>query len=433
VRAASRGLVSTALLVLSIVFVLAAGAPAEGLRLASVGGVAVALRALLLIGPVTRAFGSFALPLDLGVSLALVLAALSLTGGVMSDLYPLILLEIVLARVFDGPAAARFFTLVALAGVLALLSPGAAPGGFPFFSAGLRVFWPVALLSALEVAGAVGVVPVPGRPAAAAPPAAASHAGAAPLAPPVRAEPSAPPARVAEPVRRPAPARDANQEILHDMKSPLSAVRVYSDLIAEDAQRGEPPRPEHLQNLEKELTLLERMTGLVRQDPLPAPQPRPAPLPRTELVTLLSSLAESYHAVHGHKLRIEYLSEEPQISVAADPVAVQRAFRNILDNAVKYTPPGGQLRLRSSVVSQHAFVVISDTGIGMTTEEQRRAFEYAYRGPAARSSGAEGRGLGLAVTRELLEQNGAKISLLSEPGHGLEVTIMFPLLKGGRA
>jgi len=428
VRAASRGLVSTALLVLSIVFVLAAGAPAEGLRLASVGGVAVALRALLLIGPVTRAFGSFAVPLDLGVSLALVLAALSLTGGVMSDLYPLILLEIVLARAFDGPAAARFFTLVALAGLLALLSPGAAPGGFPVFSAGLRVFWPVALLSALEVASAVGVAPAPGRPAAAPPPAAA-----APVSPPVRAESSAPAARAAEPVRRPAPARDPNQEILHDMKSPLSAVRVYSDLIAEDAQRGEPPRPEHLQNLEKELTLLERMTGLVRQEPLPVPQPRPAPLPRTELVTLLSSLAESYHAVHGHKLRIEYLSEEPQISVAADPVAVQRAFRNILDNAVKYTPPGGQLRLRSSVVSQHAFVVISDTGIGMTAEEQRRAFEFAYRGPSARASGAEGRGLGLAVTRELLEQNGAKISLLSEPGHGLEVTIMFPLLKGARA
>jgi len=430
VRTAARGLVSTALLVLSVVFVLAAGAPAEGLRLASVGGAAVALRALLLIAPVTRAFGSFAVPLDLGVSLALVLAALSLTGGVMSDLYPLVLLEIVLARAFEGPAAARFFTLVALSGLLALLAPGAAPGGLPLFPAGLRVFWPVALLAALEVAGAVGGVPIPARPGAA-----LSPFGATPVSPPARAESAAPPVRTAEPARKLAPARDAGQEILHDLKSPLSAVRVYSDLIAEDAQRGEPPRPEHLQNLEKELTLLEKMAGVVRQDdpPAPRPAPQPAPLPRTELVTLLSSLAESYHAMHGHKLRIEYLSEEPQISVAADPVAVQRAFRNILDNAVKYTPPDGQLRIRSSVVSQHAFVVISDTGIGMTAEEQRRAFEYAYRGSAARASGVEGRGLGLAVTRELLEQNGAKISLLSEPGHGLEVTIMFPLLKSGRA
>jgi signal transduction histidine kinase len=432
VRTVARGLVSTALLILSVVLVLAAGAPVEGLRLASVGGLAVALRALLLIPPVTRAFGAFAVPLDLGVSLALVLAALSLTGGVMSDLYPLILLEIVLARVFDGPAAARFFTLVALFGLLALLSPGAAPGLVPAFPAGLRVFWPVALLAALEVAGGVGLGPVAVRPEAVRQAAAARPVAASPASPAVRPAFAAAGARVPEPPHRPAPVRNPTQELLHDLKSPLSAIRVYSDLIAEDAQRGEPPRPEHLQNLEKELTLLERMAGVSRREPAPAPAPRPAPLPRTELVTLLSSLAESYHAVHGQKLRIEYLSEEPQISVAADPVAVQRAFRNILDNAVKYTPPGGQLRLRSSVVSQHAFVVISDTGIGMTAEEQRRAFEYAYRGPAARASGAEGRGLGLAVTRELLEQNGAKISLLSEPGHGLEVTIMFPLLKGGR-
>jgi two-component system sensor histidine kinase EvgS len=67
-----------------------------------------------------------------------------------------------------------------------------------------------------------------------------------------------------------------------------------------------------------------------------------------------------------------------------------------------------------------------------TAEEQKRAFEYAYRGPAAQTLAAEGRGFGLALAHELLEQNGGKISLLSEPGHGLEVTIMFPVLKGAR-
>ncbi len=115
--------------------------------------------------------------------------------------------------------------------------------------------------------------------------------------------------------------------------------------------------------------------------------------------------------------------------MAADPVAIQRALRNVLDNAVKYTPSGGQVKIRASVAAQHAFVVISDTGIGMTREEQRRAFEYAYRGEAARASGAEGRGLGLALVRELLEAQGGKISLLSDPGRGLEVTIMFPLYR----
>jgi signal transduction histidine kinase len=128
---------------------------------------------------------------------------------------------------------------------------------------------------------------------------------------------------------------------------------------------------------------------------------------------------------------MEFIAERPEIPIVADPVALQRAFRNVLDNAVKYTPMGGQVRIRASVVSQHSFVVISDTGIGMTAEEQQRAFEYSYRGAGAKAAGTEGRGLGLSLSRELLEANGGKISLLSEPGHGLEVTIMFPMLREG--
>ncbi|HQR46191.1 MAG TPA: sensor histidine kinase, partial [Thermoanaerobaculia bacterium] len=225
---------------------------------------------------------------------------------------------------------------------------------------------------------------------------------------------------------RPPAVRDARQELLHDLKSPLSVVRVYADLIAEGARRGELPRPEHLTNLSNEIGLMEAMAGVVR--PLaPEPPARPARPPETDLVKLLSTLASSYHDAHGEKVRIEFVADEESIVVAADPVAVQRALRNILDNAVKYTPPGGQIRIRASVVAQHVFVVISDTGIGMTREEQKRAFEYAFRGEAARATGAEGRGLGLALVRELLEGQGGKISLLSEPGHGLEVTILFPL------
>jgi signal transduction histidine kinase len=101
----------------------------------------------------------------------------------------------------------------------------------------------------------------------------------------------------------------------------------------------------------------------------------------------------------------------------------------VLDNAVKYTPAGGQVRVRASVVSQHAFVVISDTGAGMTPHEQEQAFTFAWRSPSSTASGVPGRGIGLGVTKDLLEQNGGKISLLSEPGHGLEVTIMFPIAR----
>jgi signal transduction histidine kinase len=157
--------------------------------------------------------------------------------------------------------------------------------------------------------------------------------------------------------------------------------------------------------------------------------PLASPAPRSDLVRVLGTLVESYRLAHGGRVRLEFVAEGAEIPVAADPLALQRAFRNVLDNAVKYTPAGGQVRVRASVAAQHAFVVISDTGVGMTPDEQKNAFTFAWRSPSASASGVPGRGLGLGVTKDLLEQNGGKISLLSEPGHGLEVTIMFPVAR----
>jgi signal transduction histidine kinase len=411
VNGVSRGLLSSGLLLVAVLLVVATSGAAAGdlSRLAAVAGGAVALRALFLAPGVGRAFGPFAEPIDLGASLALVFFALSLTGGLSSELFPLLLLEIVLARLFDGPAASRFVAVAACAGAAALAIPGVTAGVPPTVGTALRIAWPAALLLVLEVAGRRAQTTAPAEAESRKPAAAESR----PVPPPA------------------APVRDPRQELFHDLRSPLSVVRVYADLIAEDVRRGEPPRPEHLANLGNEIGLMEALVGVTR--PAAAAVPLAAPPPRTDLVKLLASLAESYDAAHGDKLRIEFVADEETIAVAADPVAVQRALRNVLDNAVKYTPPGGQIRIRASAVAQHVFVVISDTGIGMTREEQKRAFEYAWRGEAARATGAEGRGLGLALVRELLEAQGGKISLLSEPGHGLEVTIMFPLVKRGAA
>jgi signal transduction histidine kinase len=426
VNGVSRGLLSSGFLLLGVLLVLAAGgvAPGDVPRLAAVAGGAVALRALFLVPSIIRAFGAFAAPVDLGASLALVLFALSLTGGLWSELYPLLLLEIALARIGEGPVAGRFVAVAATAGMAALAIPGMTVGTPATVGTALRLAWPVALLLLLEAAphrarpeASAGTAPRPLGAVEIRPAAAETRPASA------GARPATPPA---------APARDVRQETLHDLKSPLSVVRVYADLIAEDARRGETPRPDHLTNLGNEIGLMEALVGVRRPARTATPPPPPLP-PRTELVKLLTSLAESYYAAHGEKLYIDFVADQETIFVAADPVAVQRALRNILDNAVKYTLPGGKIRMRASIVAQHVFVVISDTGIGMTREEQKKAFEYAWRGEAARATGAEGRGLGLALVRELLEAQGGKISLLSEPGHGLEVTIMFPLLSAGAA
>jgi signal transduction histidine kinase len=247
-------------------------------------------------------------------------------------------------------------------------------------------------------------------------------------------------APVSEPTAATSPLR--SEAILHDLKSPLSVLRVYADLIAEGSQRGELPNAEHLANLSREIDLAEKLLGAAEPGP-PRSESRTAPPsaasaapesppPTADLVEILGSLATAYRLSLGGRRRIEFIAEKPELAVAADPVALQRAFRNVLENAVKYTPEEGEIRIRAGPAGRHAFVVFKDTGIGMSPEERTRAFDYAFRGEGAVASGSRGKGIGLAVTKEILEANGGRISLTSEAGFGSEVTILLPFSRGSR-
>lgn len=396
-----------------LVFVAAGAVPAGDVpALAGIAAAALVAGAALASDGAGQALGAFAEPLRLLTPLGLALFALERTGGATSGLFPVVLVLLLCASLSSREAGR--FLLVGIYGGLALLvalhPPASLAGIRPL---ALNALWPAVAFVALEAASRSR-----SRAASAERPGADREAAVEEEAPRPRAA---------------APRRDTRSEILHDLKSPVTVLRVYTDLVAESAKRGELPGAEHLAGLSRELTLMESLVGVAPRAPVPAPAAAAPDAGRSDLVAILNSLVESYRAAHGSRIRLEFVAEALEIPVGADPVSLQRAFRNVLDNAVKYTPSGGQVRVRASVVSQHAFVVISDTGAGMTPDEQKLAFTPAWRSPSAVAAGIPGRGIGLGVTKELLEQNGGKISLLSEPGHGLEVTIMFPLGREGRA
>ncbi len=411
--AAGAGLFGPALLSLSLLVLLASGAvaPADVPAVATLAASALALGGLLATSLGTRLLGPFAAPLRLLVPLALALVALGKTGGPSSDLFPLLVVYVA-AEAALSREGGRFLLVGTYAGLALLVVLFPAPTAAAARSNALRFLWPAAAAFGVEL---VLRWTAPGR-----------NSGTEDASAPVRLAVESAPAS-------PAAVGDPRSEILHDLKSPLTVLRVYGDLVAEAARRGELPSEAHLAGLAREMTLMESLAGMPPRAPASAPSvsspvaPATPPSPRSDLVRVLSTLVESYRLAHGERVRLEFVAEGAEIPVAADPVALQRAFRNVLDNAVKYTPAGGQVRVRASVVAQHAFVVISDTGAGMTPEEQKHAFTFAWRSPSASASGVPGRGIGLGVTKDLLEKNGGKISLLSEPGHGLEVTIMFPV------
>jgi signal transduction histidine kinase len=381
------------------------------------GGSLLALFAFTRAG-FRASLGAFASALATLADLALLFCALSLTGGFRSPYGLLLPVGVALAWHLEGKSAARFYAVVSVLGVAALATLGGGPTPsaadlFPLLATGLAA---PALLAALETLGGVR----PEREAAAA-----------------GEETSQPTVGVAPTVTR----RDSSEEILHDLKSPLSVIRVYTDLIAEAAGRGELPSAEYLGNLSREVELAERLAGGTSPAPPPtsaalrfdlasAAAAPPAPPPAAaDLVEILGSLATAYRLSYGGRMRIEFIAERPQLPVTADPVALQRAFRNVIENAIKYTPQGGEVRIRAGAAGPHAFVVVKDTGMGMSADDRARAFDFAFRGSGAVAAGTRGKGLGLALTKEILEANGGKISLSSEAGFGSEVTILLPFHK----
>ncbi len=112
--------------------------------------------------------------------------------------------------------------------------------------------------------------------------------------------------------------------------------------------------------------------------------------------------------------------------VMGDPNQLQRAIRNLVSNAIKYTPPGGTITLALHQQDRNLVLTIADSGIGIAPEEQEHIFDRFYRTRQAVDM-ASGTGLGLPITREIVEMHGGSIAFESTPGAGSTFTITLPL------
>jgi len=246
------------------------------------------------------ALGEFLAPLAIVVDLGLLFCAMSLTGGAGSPYALLLPAGLALAWFQLGRGAAWFFAAASLLGVAALVTLGHEPLSDP-----ARAF-PL-LLAALAAPGLLAALEAARK----------SHG------PDTAGQPRARTLESAEPA---VAVRNREAEMLHDLRSPLSVMRVYSDLIGESARRGEIPSAEYLANLSREIALAERLAGGPPAGGANAFAP--GTQSTADLVEILGSLATAYRLSHGGRLRLEFIAERPQLPVTADPVSLQRAFRN---------------------------------------------------------------------------------------------------------
>ncbi len=213
-------------------------------------------------------------------------------------------------------------------------------------------------------------------------------------------------------------------DISHQVKTPVSNLRLLVDtLLAEpatDARRREFLRGIHSQTdklgfLVDALVKTSRLeTGLISLEK------RDAPL----YDTLAQAMSSIVYAAEGKGLTVTVDCSE-SLRLNHDPKWTAEALFNVLDNAVKYTPPGGSIAVAVERWEMSVQVRVSDTGRGIPESQWAAVFQRFYRGEDARD--APGVGIGLYLAREIVGRQGGTIAVASEPGRGSTFTIALPI------
>ena len=115
------------------------------------------------------------------------------------------------------------------------------------------------------------------------------------------------------------------------------------------------------------------------------------------------------------------------VAVKGDYEHLRRLIMNLVDNAIKYTPPGGRVDLSCLTDDEWARITVSDTGVGLSPEDQERVFQRFYRVEPARSKEGEGTGLGLCIARSIAEAHLGRIEVVSLLGQGATFTVLLPV------
>lgn len=213
-------------------------------------------------------------------------------------------------------------------------------------------------------------------------------------------------------------------DIAHQLKTPLANLTLTGELLEDDSlspsERN--ARMDELQGQLQKLTFL--METMIKMSRLESGiiQLRPASGDLRE--TALAAVHVVYRKAQERRIQLE-MEDGPSVLLPHDKNWVAEALFNILDNAVKYTPEGGLVRISLEKYEMFARVDVHDTGPGIPETEIPRIFHRFYRGAAAQD--AEGLGLGLFLSREIVSQSGGYIRVTSSPCKGSLFSIFLPL------
>ena len=218
--------------------------------------------------------------------------------------------------------------------------------------------------------------------------------------------------------------RDFVANVSHELRTPLTVIGGFLELST--PEMPEDVRAYHLKLMREQTQRMRRLTDdllmlshLENKDEHAAADPELIAVPR-----LIDDVVREGRALSGGQHRITSSCED--VSLVGFPDEIRSAVMNLVSNAVRYTPAGGDIRVVWRREGTGAVLTVTDTGIGIAPEHIPRITERFYRVDKGRSRDTGGTGLGLAIVKHVLRRNGGELRIRSAPGKGSEFSFRFP-------
>jgi signal transduction histidine kinase len=214
----------------------------------------------------------------------------------------------------------------------------------------------------------------------------------------------------------------------HDLKNPITTISGFSTLLGQAGPLNEQQRDfvSRIQGATQTMTeLIQNMMSLAQMD-LRATQKHES----LELGALLAGIADEFipqAAAKGQTLQFNPLTASLQVN--GDPLQLKQLLRNLIGNAIKYSPQGGRIMLAAKVEKGNVQVDVQDTGFGIPAVDLPFIFDRFYRVRSGNNSKEEGNGLGLAIVKSIVEGHGGQVSVESEVDKGTCFSFTLPLVQ----
>ncbi|MCI0554235.1 MAG: ATP-binding protein [Anaerolineae bacterium] len=215
-------------------------------------------------------------------------------------------------------------------------------------------------------------------------------------------------------------------DIAHELRTPLSLILGHAEAVHDGVL---PPTRENFEIIREEAARLEHLVNDLRTLSLADAGELTINLQTIEPGRLIQEVASLYqYQTQRKNITLDLDIASPLSTIEVDPGRMTQVLTNIMDNAFRHTPEGGQIILSAKEVDDQIEIAIQDSGPGLKAEDLDRIFERFYRTDSARQrEDTGGSGLGLAIAKSIVQAHGGQLSARSEAGKGLKIMIRLPV------